>query len=339
LDIFGSIFGFFGSLFGYVLKFFFDIFMNYGVAIFFFTVFVKLVLLPFSITQQKTQAKNARLSGKLKEIRDKYATDRQKQNEETQKLYSKEGVNPASGCLTSLIQFPILLGLYYAVIRPLSNVLHLGDELVTRAVETLKTIPGFLTHSTYPELDVLKYFEPLKGILDLNPAQTDVISKYSGGFSFLGLDLFGKPEFTNILIVIPILCFITSAGSTLLMQRMNGNMQQPGGGKLMMIGLSVFSAYIAFTVPAAVGLYWIFSNLIGLAQTFLLNRFYGPNTLNAKTEAQRLALRDIEEAKILSAAGYPEPVFIPLGTGDVFTARNSAQQKEWKQQPKKKKRK
>ena len=116
-----QIFNFFGSILGYLLWFLYTIFRNYGVAIILFTVILKLVMFPMSIKQQKSMASQSKLADKQKELQKKYGTNKQKYNEELAKLYEKEGVNPGSGCLTSLLPFPIMLGIYYSVILPLSN--------------------------------------------------------------------------------------------------------------------------------------------------------------------------------------------------------------------------
>ena len=122
-----QIFNFFGSILGYLLWFLYTIFRNYGVAIILFTVILKLVMFPMSIKQQKSMASQSKLADKQKELQKKYGTNKQKYNEELAKLYEKEGVNPGSGCLTSLLPFPIMLGIYYSVILPLSNTLHIAS--------------------------------------------------------------------------------------------------------------------------------------------------------------------------------------------------------------------
>ena len=98
-----AIFNFFGSIFGYVLWPIFYVVQNYGIAIIIFAILAKIVLFPFSIKQQKAMANNARLQKKQKEIQEKYKNNKVKANEEMQKLYQKEGVNPSSGCLTGII--------------------------------------------------------------------------------------------------------------------------------------------------------------------------------------------------------------------------------------------
>lgn len=89
-----EIFNWFGSILGYLLWFLYEIIPNYGVAIILFTIITKLLLLPFSVKQQKSMAANSKMAAKQQEIRTKYANDRLKMQEEMQKLMEQEGVNP-----------------------------------------------------------------------------------------------------------------------------------------------------------------------------------------------------------------------------------------------------
>ena len=101
-------------------------------------------------------AANASLQAKQRELKEKYGNNKAKYNEEVQKLYEKEGISPMSGCATSLFPMFIMLGIYYAVVRPLSNVLHLSAE----AINQINMIPGVYTtqNNIYSEMNVLKLF-------------------------------------------------------------------------------------------------------------------------------------------------------------------------------------
>ena len=96
---------------GWILHFCYSLVQNYGLALVMFTVLARLILLPLSIKQQKGMVKMAMFRPKMEEIQKKYAKNPQKMNEELTNLYAREGYNPMSGCLPTLIQFPILFGL------------------------------------------------------------------------------------------------------------------------------------------------------------------------------------------------------------------------------------
>ena len=99
-----QIFGLLGSLLGYILWGAFYFIQNFGLSIIVFTIIIKAVLIPFSIKQQKSMAKTSKLQKKQREIQEKYANNRQKMQEEMNKLYEKEGVKPMGGCLHQSFQ-------------------------------------------------------------------------------------------------------------------------------------------------------------------------------------------------------------------------------------------
>ena len=302
-----NIFGFIGSVFGYVLWFFYELFNNYGVAIILFTIVLKILMFPTSITQQKSAAKSAKLTTKQKELQKKYANDKNKLNEEMSKLYQKEGVNPLGGCLPSLLPMLILFGVYYSVIMPLSNTMHLSTTEVENAVSYLNSIPGLngsFGNSMYGQIDIINISQTSEGVAYLNQffntQDITKIQEFGQSFNFLGLNLLGQPSngFSN-LILIPALCLITSLGSQLYMMKHQPSMQtQQGCMKYMLLGMPLFSAWIAYSVPAAVGLYWIASTVIGFVQSVLLQKFFSVDIMGAKEEAQRIALLEIEEKEV-----------------------------------------
>ena len=307
-----EIFNVIGSIFGYILWAIFMVFQNFGIAIILFTLVFRSILFPSSIKQQRSMAANATLQAKQKEIREKYANNKAKQNEEIQKLYEKEGVSPMSGCTTSLFPMFIMLGIYYAVVRPLSNVLHLSGLLVgtTDLYTQINKIPGvyMTTGVQYSEMNVLKIFTDPGNIDTLlkSGIPEDGVNKIqhlASGFNFLGLDLLSIPQqkmFTSLIIIIPILCLITSLGSQILTMKLQKNTMPPQQGcmKYMIYLLPLITVYISFIVPGAVGFYWVWSTIFGFIQTVLINKFYSGPQLIAQSEARHIALLELKEAKI-----------------------------------------
>lgn len=301
-----TIFNFIGSIFGYILWAVFYVVQNFGVAIIIFTLIFRFVLFPSSVKQQKSMAANSRLQAKQREIKEKYGNNKVKYNEEIQKLYDKEGTSPFSGCATSFFPFIIMLGIYYSVVRPLSNVVHVSADTMSK----INMIPGvYLTQNNiYSEMNVLKIFthaDTADMLVQHGLPQADVtgIQHLAGGFNFLGLDLLSIPNaygFGSLLILIPILCLITSLGSQIITMRLNGNpmQQQQGCMKYMMYLLPLITVYISYIVPGAVGFYWVWSTIFGFVQTLLINKFYSAANLTAKAEAQHIALMELKEAKV-----------------------------------------
>ncbi len=308
MQIFGSI----GWLLGFILWGAFYVFKNFGIAIIVFTIIVKAALFPFSLKQQKSMAGSARMAKKQQELREKYGNNRQKLQEEMNKLYEKEGVKPMGGCMTTIIPMLILLGIFYAVAYPLTNTLHIDGGHVTNALNFANAIPGY-THTvgnaTYQEVSLLRIFPQIQNTEYIQSIFTgdeiNKISEFAGGFTlFGGVDLLTVPSqngFWSWYLLFPVLCFLSNVGSSFIMQKMqsaNSAMQQQGCMKAMIYLLPLFSAWIAYSVPAAVSFYWIISALISLLQGIVLNKLFSPAHLTANAEARHAALMFANEAKV-----------------------------------------
>jgi YidC/Oxa1 family membrane protein insertase len=87
-----------------------------GMAIILFTIAIRLVMLPLSIYQMKSQKAMTAVQPLVREIQKKYGNDRERVTQETMRIYKEHGVNPASGCLPLFLQMPIFIGLYSALI-------------------------------------------------------------------------------------------------------------------------------------------------------------------------------------------------------------------------------
>ena len=114
------IIGLFAKPIGSLLAWIYGMVNNYGLSIIILTLLVRLVILPLYAKQIKYQLKMTDLQPKLKEIQERYSTDRQTLSEKTMELYRQEGVSPSSGCLPLLIQMPIIMGLFALLRSPLT---------------------------------------------------------------------------------------------------------------------------------------------------------------------------------------------------------------------------
>ena len=304
-----QIFGFLGSLLGYVLWAAFYVFQNFGLAIVVFTLVIKLVLFPFSVKQQKSMAGNARMQKKQKELQEKYGNNRQLYQEELNKLYEKEGVKPMGGCVTMVIPMLVLFGVFYAVAYPLTNTLHLNANNVNQAVSYMSTIPGYVTSAnpTYQQIALIKIFpnivntETIQGLF--SSAEAQQIHDLAKGFDYFGFSLLNVPSdfgFWSWYLIFPVLCFLSNVGSQFIMTKVNSStLGQPQGCmKWMLYLLPLFSAYIAFSVPCALSYYWIISALLSLVQSVILAKVFGPVQMTANSEARHAALLFENEAKV-----------------------------------------
>ncbi len=306
---------FIGGIFGYVLMFFNNIFGNFGVAIIAFTIFTRLLMFPLTINQQKTSAKMQRLQPKMKEIQEKYGNDKVKYNEEVQKLYEREGASPAGGCLPLLIQMPIFYGLYRALCMPLTCTLHLNitEGALGTAIARVKSLSDVYTSTTSSYYSQINVIEAVRNIVEnggyakygFTPAEVNAlqpIEEVSRNFNFLGIDLLSMAEFWNPALILTVVVFVASAGGMYLSNKLTGmNTQSMQGCSPNMMGvmMGLMSAWISFSVPSAMALYWSCTSLIAPFQTVIVQKFYNAAILNAKAEAQRAAKIKLEESEII----------------------------------------
>ena len=169
---------FLANLFGYILNFLYNYLQNYGWAIIIFSVLLKLVLLPFTIKQQKTMKKTAKVQEKLKDIQLKYRNDPEKLNRETLDLYKREKVSPFSGCISAILQLLIFLSVFYLVSRPLTYMKKIDNKII-EDYKTELTEKG--EASSYPEIKIIETKSGEDENVNIN-------------MGFLGLDLSKVPK-------------------------------------------------------------------------------------------------------------------------------------------------
>lgn len=330
-----GIFNFIGSIFGYVLWAFYFVVRNYGVAILLFTILVKAAMFPLSIKQQRSMAASGKLAEKQKILAERYKNDKQKYQEELQKLYAQEGTSPSSGCLISLIPFPIMMGLYYTVINPLSNAVHIASDSITRATMFLNQMPGVSsTFSTrFTEMEIMRNFDSFAPFFRqynvFSEAEMQTIGDFSHSFNFLGLNLLDTPStlgFFSPMVLIPIICLLFNIGTQVYMMFTNESMKnQQGCMKFTMLALPLFTAFLAYTMPGGIGFYWICNGLTMFAQTVIINYFFSRDHMTANAEARRIARRDQEEALVKVIPVERRKVFTepPQNSGKANTNKSS----------------
>jgi len=94
---------------------------NFALSVAVFTVLVRLLTLPFTLPAQRTAKVQQEIQPELEQIRKKHAKDKEKQTQETMKLYKEKGINPAMGCLPMLLQLPIMFAFYQSIVKALAN--------------------------------------------------------------------------------------------------------------------------------------------------------------------------------------------------------------------------
>ena len=270
--------------FAWIMGLFYNLTGNYVISIFLFTLLFRLIMLPFSIKQQKSSAKMARIQPKIKRIQEKYASNRTKMNEEMQKLYQKENYNPASlsGCLPSLVQLLLIFPLIEVIYKPITYIVGIGGETLTKIAETLLGAEAIKGRGY--ELSLLgKSVEELVSGGATQEIATQ-ITEFHGNFWVFDISQTPSLKDPSIIWIIPILAGLLQLAVSFVSIRQQKANGQAGAGSMgcMLYGMSIFSLYLCFTFPAGMGIYWISSSLIMLVQQLLMNKFYGPGRIAAQ---------------------------------------------------------
>jgi YidC/Oxa1 family membrane protein insertase len=261
---------------------------NYGLALLIFTVVIKLVLLPLTVKQYKSTARMQELQPQIQEIQKRYKNDKEKLNQELMKVYQENNYNPASGCLPLLIQMPILISLYWAIIQPLKFMLNKTPEQITKLTEYVSGKLGTATMGYSQEIGVINYFnahkDELANMVDLLKPEELV------NMNFLGLDLgqiatynpallFGEQAGTYLpLLLLPIIGVITTyISSKMSMPKTDQNSNQPNPAasmsKSMLFVGPIMTLIFSFQLPAGVILYWIAGYVFQIFQQLYLNKY------------------------------------------------------------------
>lgn len=279
--------------FGWLLHWIFEFLGSYGWSLIVFTVLVRLLMFPLSVSQQNGSAKQARLQPKIAKIRQRYAGNQVKMNEEMQKLYDRENYSmmSISGCLPLLIQFPIIIGLFGVIYRPLTYVLQIPAESVTAlttAAQSIMQDAGTWTERTvsFIEVSVLSMKDQVIAASGVSQDVANTIQNFD--FNFLGFPLGEVPDFKNFsyLWIMPLCSFLSSLLTgvyTFLRQRkLNPEMAKNPMMGCMSFFMPLFSLYLSFQFPVGISIYWTMSNLIAFAQMLLLNYTHAPEKVIAR---------------------------------------------------------
>ncbi len=280
-------------IFALPLYFFYNLTGSYILAIVLLTVIIRCALLPTSISQQKNSAKQTRLTTKVNKIKQKYAGNQQKIQEETQALYQREGFGAANmGCLPLMIQMIVMIGLYGVIYTPLSSVLRFSNDTIEklRTLMEIKAQEKATRGSNMYELQILgkfeEYADKLSGVLD--EGQIAGLFEFKERFTIFGLDLSVTPDKSSpdAFWLIPILAFVTAMASSLYMYARQRK-QNPEMAKNPSMGCMTFmspfmSLIFTFMFPAGVGFYWIISNILSFIQQVILTNVYSPKKVLAQ---------------------------------------------------------
>ena len=134
----GAIFDIIAIPLGWLLEFIYAGVKHYFLAIFLFTLLVRILLFPLSLKSQKSQADRAKLAPRIERLQKKYAKDQKKFQEKQMALYEKEGVSPTGGCLPMLAQMLVLFGIISVIYSPVKHLSSVPTEVAEAAITAVK---------------------------------------------------------------------------------------------------------------------------------------------------------------------------------------------------------
>lgn len=277
---------FLASIFGWILGGIYNLVQNYGIAIIIFSIFLKILLLPLSIKQQKTMLKSSKIQDQIKSLQFKYKNDPEKLNKEMMALYKSENMTPFSGCLSGIIQIVILLVVYTMVRMPLTYIKHTPQDIINKYSSEL----NINDKDTYKEITIIE-------------KKADADENIKINMKFLGIDL-SKIPMQNLgdpkVYILPLLYILSTFASVkinsmqikkkeenkLIEEHSTNNKAENGElkkeeeevdmtqqmNKNMQYMMPILSFSIALIAPLGLALYWLVSNILNIIERLILNK-------------------------------------------------------------------
>lgn len=258
---------------------FYNLTGSYGVSIILFCLVIRIILFPIFLKGRKSMLSMSGLAEKQKVIQQKYARDRERYSIELQKLYEQEGVKPSAGCLWSFLPMPFLMALYAIVRQPLTYLMGMTQDHFNVVSNLLYgEVLNFKNQQLQMAQDVfINYDKVVAAVPDLaNMPQID--------FTFLGMNLsqtptlmFWKAEDVWAafgLWLIPVISALLGVLSMVVTNKINARIlhtsrsMDPSTRTTMLI-MPLFSLWLCFALPAALGVYWIANSVFAILQEFL----------------------------------------------------------------------
>lgn len=287
-------FQFFANIFGYLLNIINNFVGNYGLAIILFTVIIKILMIPLSIKQQRMMKKNTKIQEEVKVLQFKYKNDPEKLNKEMMDLYKKENMSPLSGCFSTIIQFILLISIFYMVRFPLTYMKRIDKTQLNSYVQQMKD-DGMPVSDAYSEIDIIRELNYLKEKFP----EDENLSKANINMQFCGLDLSKIPQ-QNLgdwtVYIIPILYIISTFISMRITTSMQDNKKKTDkiiditeekdkkeeksemeeamaqSNKMMSWMMPIMSVSISLVAPLGLALYWLVNNILMIGERLVLNK-------------------------------------------------------------------
>ncbi len=276
-----------------------SLFHNFGVSIILFTILVRLITHPLTVRQFKaTKAlQDLQEDPNYQKMQEKYKDDRERLAQEQMKLYQERGINPLGSCLPTLIQLPIILGLY---------------QSVTRAMAASPLELFNLQQIIYPNWINAAKLHPLEN-------------------QFLWMDL-GQPERLNLFgLSIPLLAILVVV-TTYVQSKLIQPPAQPDNQAAMMtnsmnIYMPILMGFMAYSLASGLAIYFLTSNIFGIAQYAILGRANWSNIFPFLKKGDDTANAGKSKVKVVDAKVKPEPAPVKQKPASKASSNSSSNKK------------
>lgn len=259
---------FIAEILGALIRFIYNIFgNNYGLSIILFTILTKIILFPITYNQSKSMADMQKMAPLEKEIREKYKGNKDKMAEELTKMYSEHKINPMGGCLSMLIQIPVILAMFMIVKQPLTYIMQVPQEqLQVYTQEYLGKEEVTENEIKQSEIQVAQ----AKELIDMNFLGLDFGDIPSDKFS---KDETKKNNASYLALAVPVLSLLFAIFQTRYTQKTsNLTEEQIEQQKTMNLMMPILSAYISYIMPLSLGIYWLLGNILQILTQFIINK-------------------------------------------------------------------
>ena len=259
---------------------------NFGIAIILCTILIRLVTWPLNAQQLKSAKvmQDLQSDKDWQDIQKKYAKDREKLAQEQMRVYKERGINPLSSCLPTLIQFPIIIGLYQAIIH----------ALAATPLGLLQLAQG------------LYNFWPFQGIAFLLPLHSKFLWMDLGrpeGIVIPGLNLSFLPYGIPTLAIIVAITTYLQTKLTMPPTSTNPGDQGAAMNSMMSIYMPLLLGYFALNFASGLAVYFITSNVLGIVQYASMGRVNWRNLIPGGNKPQPAATARKKSAKSAGRSG------------------------------------
>lgn len=322
-----------------------------GICVILFTIVVRLILLPMTIKQQKFSKLSNMMNPEIQEIQAKYRDKRDsasmaKMNEETKAVYAKYGTSPTGGCLTMIIQLPIMFALYRVIYKIPGYVSKIKGLFVNKGngiADQIMNIEGYADKMVDAGLaDKVSQIDTTNELIDkmynFSASQWDkvletfpeisnnisgLVDQLESYTNFFGISLTQNPgwRFTvdghfNWALLIPLLAGLSQWFSAKLMESRNkvtmpNNDENPMANsmKIMNMIMPILSAVFCVSFPSCIGIYWITGSVVQIVQQVIINRYMD------KINVEEMVKKNIEKANAKRAKkGLPPQKMVNTAT-------------------------